>query len=118
MRKRIIKIYCGILAVGLPYLFWILITGKKLPCFYYENMGIECPACGNTRMFLSMAKLDFISAFFYNPVSFILFFIWNFVALLCFWGKIKFVQNPKFLYTLFGFSVAIYVIWGFIRNLS
>ena len=117
MRAKILKIYASIFIIGTIYLVWLLTTDIYIPCFYFITTGLQCPGCGISRMFLSLAKLDIPTAFSYNPVVFILFVIWNIIALLCFWGKIAFVKKPKFLYTALGISIAILIIWGFIRNL-
>lgn len=116
MRRRILKIYAVILAVGLSYLLWIGLTGLKIPCLYLLTTGLRCPGCGTTRMLLSLFKLDFAAAFSYNPVVFVLFWIWNLIALLCFVGKPKWVQKPPVLYVVFGLSLAVLVIFGLLRN--
>lgn len=105
IRKRIIKIYAVILAICIPYAVWVLLTDIKIPCFYLLTTGHICPGCGTTRMFLSMFKLDFVRAFQYNPASFILFFMWNIIAVLYFWGRPVFVRSSRFLKISFIFSV-------------
>ena len=117
MRTKILKLYTGIFVIGSIYLIWLLATDTYIPCFYFITMGLLCPGCGISRMFVSLAKLDIAAAFSYNPVVFIFFAIWNLIALLCFIGKPKFVQTPKFMYTLLGFSVITLILWGFARNL-
>lgn len=117
MRKTILIIYGVVFGVGILYYLWGTITGMFLPCTFYDATGLLCPACGSTRMFLSLARFDFVSAFFYNPALFIIFFYWNIIAVLCFWGRINFVKKPQFLYTSFGISVALFIILGFIRNI-
>ena len=118
MRKKIIIIYSIILAVGLSYYLIVTITGKGLPCAVYSTTGLLCPGCGISRMFMSMFRLDFVSAFRYNPVAFSLFFYWNMVAFLCFWGRFKLFRNPKFLYTSLYVSVGILFLFGIARNFS
>lgn len=117
MRKQIIQIYKYIIIIGGLYALWGLSTGLYIPCFYYETLGLQCGGCGITRMFISMIKLDFVTAFHYNPVCFILFFVWNGIALLCFGEKVKFVQNEKFLYTMMAMSLAVLLIYAIIRNI-
>lgn len=68
-------------------------------------------------MFLAMLRFDFVSAFFYNPLMFTLFFFWNIVAILCFWGRTSVVKKPQFLYTSLGVSVALFTIFAFLRNI-
>lgn len=38
-------------------------------CMSYELLGIECPACGLTRSFISFARMDFARAFSFNRVG-------------------------------------------------
>ena len=115
MKKAILIIYGILLTLGLSYLFWILAGNQGAQCFYMENFGVKCPGCGTTRMFLSMVKLDFISAFKYNPVMFVLFFFWNTTALLCFIGKPKWVKNQYFLASASLVSVFALILFGIIR---
>lgn len=117
MRTKILKIYGITLTIGIAYLIWILITNITIPCLYFTTTGLFCPGCGTTRMLLSLIKLDFFEAFSYNPVVFILLSVWNLIALLCFWGRVTFVQNPKFLYTALSISIIIFFIWGIARNI-
>lgn len=116
MRKKVLKIYMWVIAIGLGIYAFIATTGITLDCFYYKNFGLKCPGCGVTRMFLSMFKLDFTSAFWYNPVLFATFFVWNIIGVLCIWDKIEFVKNPKFLYTVFWVNLSILVVFGILRN--
>ena len=118
MRRRILKIYAAILTVGLSYLLWIGLTGLKIPCLYLLTTGLRCPGCGTTRMLLSLLRFDFAAAVSYNPVVFILFWIWNLIALLCFIEKPKWVCTQRFLYISFGISILVLVIFGLLRNMA
>lgn len=60
-----------ILLCGTAYLFFVLLTGLSVPCPFHLVTGLKCPSCGITDMFLSAARLDFKSAFAYNPVVFV-----------------------------------------------
>lgn len=115
MKKKVLKIYAYILIIGGVYALWGLLTGKFIPCFYRLTTGFECPGCGITRMFISMFKLDFVSAFHYNPFMFVMFFFWNAIGILCMFDKVKFVQRPRFLYTCFYISLGLMVIFTFYR---
>ena len=42
-------------------------------CLFRFVTGLECPGCGMTRAFLSLADLDPVAAFHYNPWSLPLF---------------------------------------------
>lgn len=63
--------------VLLIFLAYIVITYA----FHFQNcfiklfIGYPCPGCGMTRAFFSLVKLDFVGAFQYNPLIFILPFI-------------------------------------------
>ena len=120
MRKQIAKLYTVILSVGAAYYLLIQVTGISIPCLYYKTTGLLCPGCGTTRMFLALARLDIAAAFSHNPVMFVLFFLWNLIALLCClkakWAV--FFQSKKFLYTVFWLSVAALWIFCIIRNIT
>lgn len=118
MRKKILKFYSGIFAFGMIYYIWCVTTNLYIPCFYYATTGFLCPGCGMTRMFLALARLQIPEAFAWNPVVFVLLIVWNLIALLCFIGKPAFVQNRRFLYSGLGVTVAILLIFSFIRNIS
>ena len=54
-----------------------------IPCVFYKGTeyifkilkinheGIKCAGCGLSRMLISIVKLDFVSAFWYNPFLFV-----------------------------------------------
>jgi hypothetical protein len=69
-KKTLIK-YSVILGIGFAYLIFVLCTGIRIPCVLYELTGYKCCGCGVSRMFVSIAKLDFITAFKFNPFIFI-----------------------------------------------
>ena len=69
-RKIAIK-YGIILGIGLAYLLFVLLSGFRIPCVFYELTGLKCPGCGITRMIASIVKLNFAAAFGYNPFLFI-----------------------------------------------
>jgi len=66
-------------------------------------------------MFESLFRFDFPSAFFYNPLMFILLFLWNTIAILCFWGKPTWIRQKKFLYPMFYISIAAFLVFGISR---
>lgn len=63
--------YSIILVIGLAYLVFVLLTGIRIPCPIYGLTGLKCPGCGVTRLVVSVARLDFASAFRFNPFLFI-----------------------------------------------
>ena len=117
MRKSIVKIYFYLSLILLIYGVWYGVTGLGIPCYYLTVHGYECPGCGLSRMVFSLVKFQFGKAFAYNPVGFVVFFIWNTVAGLCWWQKPAFVQKPKFHYFLLALTVAAFLIQGLFRNL-
>ena len=117
MRKKALRIYFWIILIGILYAALICFTDIQLKCFIYEFTGMECPSCGATRMFASMAHLDLAAAFLYNPVLFVLFFVWNIIGGLCILDKVEFVKKPRFLYAMLLGSTAVFLIWGIFRNL-
>ncbi len=116
MKKTIIKIYKHILIVCVPYFVFTRVTGFGIPCVFRRTTGFMCPGCGATRMFISLAKLDFKSAFHYNSALFVLFPLWNAIALMCYLGKPRFVRKAVFLYTAFYMTIGILAVFGTVRN--
>lgn len=51
--------------LGIYYLF-SYITG--IDCFIQTITGIACPACGLTRAYLSLCRLDLTNAFYCHPL--------------------------------------------------
>ncbi|MBQ7016859.1 MAG: DUF2752 domain-containing protein [Firmicutes bacterium] len=118
IRRWIFKIYAVILTVGFSYWLWIRLTGLSIPCLYVITTGLRCPGCGSTRMMLALLRLDFTAAFSYNPVVFVLFCVWNLIALLCVIGKPHFVQKSRFIYTVFWISLFVMIVFGILRNFT
>ena len=69
--REIIKKYAILLGIGFAYLIFVLIAGFGIPCIFHLITGLQCPGCGISRMFVSLAKLDFVSAFKYNSFVFL-----------------------------------------------
>lgn len=117
-RRKILKIYAYILAVGVPYLVFVTLSGIKIPCIFKLSTGLDCPGCGVTRMFVSMAEFDFKSAFFFNPAAFVLFFAWNAIALFAFHGRITLFYSRKFLLSAMYVSIFVLIVYGILRNIA
>ncbi len=58
-------------------------------CIFNNLFGIPCPGCGMTRAFISIIKLDFVSAFQYNITSIPLFLGILIYCVLCFMDFFK-----------------------------
>ena len=54
---------CALVAL-VVVLFYIF----NIPCLFKLFFGIPCPGCGITRAWLSLLRLDFRSAFRFNPM--------------------------------------------------
>lgn len=117
VKKNIVKVYGGTLAVGLPYVLWLRLTGLGIPCLIQSVTGMLCPGCGSTRMFLALLRLDISSAFRHNAAVLCLLIFWNVTAALCFWGKPGFIRSARFLYGCLWGSVAVLAVFGVLRNL-
>ena len=70
LKSTLIK-YGVILGMALAYLIFVLCTGIGIPCVFHAITKLKCPGCGISRMCISIARLDFVSAFWHNPFLFI-----------------------------------------------
>lgn len=121
MRKRLLSVlarYGIILLIGLAYAVWIFLTDIKFPCIIKKVSGIDCPGCGATRMMLSLLKLDFKSAFYYNP------FLLTTSPILLFclaYGDINYIRTGNYkigkLKYLLWIELALAIIFCIIRNI-
>lgn len=118
MRKKILIIYSSLITAGVLYYILITFVGLEFPCLIYEVTGFKCAGCGITRMFLSLLNFRFAEAFLHNQVMFVLFFIWNIIAMLAFIGRPSFVRKSKFLYTMIYISVAFLTNFALARNFA
>lgn len=116
--KRLIICLLVIFAVGLVYYAFIKITHIAIPCVFHLTTGLKCPGCGITRMFLCLARGDFVSAFHYNSVVLCLLPIW------VIYGIIKIFFNPKWTENnskaekiLIWTTVAVLLLFGILRNI-
>lgn len=72
-KHRAVKLSLRVAAAalgGLLYYLIISITGISVPCPFNLITGLKCPGCGITRMLSAILRLDFKSAFGFNPVIF------------------------------------------------
>ena len=120
MKKRLLKVLVIILfllSLLFGYYFLHQKTGFSIPCVFNELMGVNCPGCGITRMFLSLLEFDFKSAFYYNPFLFIviplnLFCILYLEINYILKGKYRFGIIKYFLYL----EVVGFILFGILRN--
>ena len=64
---RILKRYLIVLGAGILYFVFTTVTKIGIPCPFRFVTGLQCPGCGISRMLISLAHLDLVSAFHYNP---------------------------------------------------
>ena len=117
LKSTLIK-YGVIFGIALAYLIFVLCTGLGIPCVFHAITKLECPGCGVTRMLISVVKLDFVSAFWYNPFLFVTgpFLIAYLIA--C---EVKFIKHGNrnmgkwqiFMYV----ELALALLYGILRNI-
>lgn len=111
--NKILKaLLCFLILLG--YYFLNKHFNFSIPCLFHELTNLYCPGCGITRMMFSLIKLDFYQAFRYNPLVFVLFFIYIFIQILSIFIKRK-IKIPEYIYYILLIIVFIY--WIF-RNVS
>lgn len=65
MKFEDVRLSLYVIAIILLALVFI---GKiNISCYYKNNFGFICPACGLTRATISLIKFEFIEAYNYNP---------------------------------------------------
>ena len=121
MRKRLVKTlkkYAVLFGAGVAYLIFTLYTGWGVPCFFYKLTGLKCPACGVSRMTVSLARLDLRAAFEYNPFL----FVTGPVILFCVvYSNVRYVKTGDASMGKLGFILWMEIIFalafGIVRNI-
>ena len=117
LRQTVIK-YSIVLGIALAYLIFLLCTGIGIPCIFSKITGLKCVGCGISRMFVSLFKLDIVSAFWYNPFLFITGpFLLAYLAV----GEIRYIRSGSrkmgkweiFLWI----ELALAIVYGIFRNI-
>ncbi len=121
MKKRFLKVLIiNILILLLLIVYYYLnkYFHIGIPCLFYKITNLKCPGCGITRMLFSILNLKFKSAFFYNPVVFILL---PFLVFYIFYHEYIYITKrknnlkiPDFIYYLI---IIILIIFGIVRNI-
>ena len=118
-RNQTVKKYVIVLLCGIAYALFVYVTGWGIPCPIYTATGFQCPACGVSRMLMSILRLDFVSAYHYNPFL----FVTSPVLLFC-------ILYPDFVYVKTGsantgkaqilswIEIVGALIFGVVRNLT
>ena len=121
MKKRLLKVLSIdtlILLLLLGYYYLNKYFHIGIPCLFYKITSFKCPGCGITRMLFSILKLDFKSAFFYNPVVFILL---PFLTFYIFYQEYIYITKsknklkvPEYVYYVI---IIVLVLFGILRNI-
>ncbi len=117
--KAVLKNAGIILLIGFVYFIFVKLTPFGIPCVFNLLTGLHCPGCGVSRMFISLASLNFKAAFSYNayimivgPIAAI--FVIRHYVLYILNGK----QKPKkFETVLLVIAFVLMVIFGILRNI-
>jgi len=122
MKKRLqkeIRLLIIVSLFGIAYYGFITISGISIPCVFKLITGFKCPGCGITRMFEAMFRLDFKSAFKYNPIIFTTFPL----LLGCFayeriiYIKSGVVKSSTVCNIFLWIEIIVLITYGVIRNL-
>lgn len=117
--KSLIKYLLLILAFGAVYVFlWWL--GLDIKCPLHELTGLLCPACGISRMLVSLIKLDISGAAFYNLGGLVLLPLWLAVAISYAYGYVKHGKTDfkPWYRAVFILSIAVFAVYGILRNVT
>lgn len=105
-------------ALIITILIFVIAFLLKIECPIHKFIGIYCPGCGITRMFVSLFELNFYQAFRYNPLLFIyLIFLgvyYLYYLIMRTLGKKPIKLSDKFLYVI----IVITVLFGMLRNIN
>ena len=111
---------CGIfLLVGGLYFVFVKIVGFGIPCFFNLVTGLHCPGCGISRMFISLASLNFKTAFQYNAY---VMSVGPIAAICVLRHYIKYILNgtqksDKFETVLLIIALILAIAFGVLRNI-
>lgn len=122
MKERFIltvKSFAVLLGGGLLYYIFYSITGIGLICPLNFITGLLCPCCGISRMLISLLKLDFEAAFYYNAALLIFMPLWITLCAIYFYDYIKTGNKKakKWTTIVLYSSFAVVVIFGILRNI-
>lgn len=117
VQKKILLIYVVLITIGITYTVLIYTTGFGIPCMFNRFTGYLCPGCGTSRMALAMLRLDFYSAFRFNPVAFVTVILWLMISIGCFAGRPAVLRNERVLLGAVCVDIAVYLIFAVLRNL-
>lgn len=122
MKERIRKV-CFIGAAlfisGCAYLLFYLHFGFAIPCIFNLVTGLQCPGCGVTRMIASLTRLDFASAWHYNPVVLIMspLIAYIIIKAVIQWIKYGNTKSNRAENVMQCLMVVVLVVFGIVRNI-
>ena len=122
MKRRLLRVasrYGIVLGIGFLYFGFVSLTKIGIPCPFRLITGLQCPGCGISRMLMAGIRLDFVSAFHYNPVVFLTSPILLFLILL---SDLDYIRTGRSSANRFQAvwiaELAILLAFGVIRNLT
>ena len=115
---KTLKRHLIILIVLIVYFIFGHFTHLYIPCPFHTILHIYCPGCGITRLFISLFKLDFATAFRCNQLIFILLPFGIVLYINYIYSKIK---NKKSWYDsipiwIFYIIIVVLIVFGILRN--
>lgn len=116
---KICKYILSLLLIGLSYGIFVRKTGFAIPCIFYRITGFQCPGCGVTRMCLALMRFDFVEAYHYNKLLFIISPVIVFIIAQQIYRYIRFndTKTTKAQTVILILLVVLLVIWGILRNI-
>lgn len=117
-RNKVLRTFAVLAVAGVLYGLITGWLGFGIPCPVHYFTGFKCPGCGVSRMFISLMKLDFKSAFEANrlllvtlPVIASLLFVYFFRYIKKGSRKISKAENIIYIVLIISF-----LIFGVVRN--
>lgn len=120
-RRRLSRLLAldGLLVLAVGAFAALAKAGIGLPCLFRKVTGLLCPGCGNSRAAMALLKLDFVGAFWYNPLFLLEFcyIAWVYcVASRSYLKGGRFAYQPPWPVADLLVLVAV-LAWGIVRNL-
>ena len=114
-----IKIMISLIVILLCTSFFFLYTKINIfiPCLFHQITGLYCPGCGITRCLVSIIKLDFLQAFRYNMLVFILLPIFIFIGIKKYYCWLLNKQCILFSNRFYITLAIITILFGILRNI-
>lgn len=118
-RNKVLRAFAVVVSAGVLYGLITGWLGFGIPCPVHYFTGFKCPGCGVSRMFISLMKLDFISAFEANrlllltlPVIVILLAVYfvRYVRT----GSKRVSKTESLIYIVL---IVLFLVYGIVRNL-